>query len=226
MLTIDYKKVFDTDTSFYSKYYNFGENYHLHESNAQYEYHKLLTYLSYQFNGITIIDIGTSSGESCLALAQNKNNKVITYDIAPPHNNGWKWEDAPNELPFLKDYDNIEVRVRDINMEEPDILLGAAFMFFDIGHYGEAEKMFSDMLENNNYKGYILCDDCYSTLHPGCTKWFSELTTEKYNLTEVGHYHPEYGLGSGLLNYHNDNSVKLIKLSFESWKTKDQQIPQ
>lgn len=211
MLIIDYKKILETDTSFYEKYYNFNDTHHLHNNRMPGEHYKLLTYLSYSFDGVTILDIGTNGGESCLALAQNKNNKVITYDIFPPKNNGWKWENKPNELPYLKDYPNIEVKVMDINAENPSIILNSSFMFFDIGHDGVSEKVFSDMLELNKYKGYILCDDVYSTIYPACTRWFASLATEKYDISEVGHWHPHYGHGSGLLNYHNDGSVKIIK---------------
>jgi hypothetical protein len=210
MLVIDYKKILETNTKFYEKYYDFDETHHLHDNRMPGEHYKLLTYLSYSFNGITILDIGTNGGESCLALAQNKNNKVITYDIIPPKNLGWKPLNG-DKLPYLKDYENIEVKVMDINEEDPSVILNSKFMFFDIAHDGVQEKRFSDMLNKHNYKGYVLCDDVYSKIYPKCSKWFQELNIEKYNISEVGHYSDRHGHGSGLLNYYNDNSVEIVK---------------
>ena len=45
------------------------------------EHYRLLTYLANQYNGINIIDAGTYQGLSALALAQNPNNKIWSYDI-------------------------------------------------------------------------------------------------------------------------------------------------
>lgn len=45
------------------------------------EHYKLLSYFSMQFNGATIIDIGTHRGSSALALSYNPTNTVYTFDI-------------------------------------------------------------------------------------------------------------------------------------------------
>jgi len=84
-------------------------------------------------------------------------------------------------------------------------------MFFDIGHNGTQEKIFSDMLDAQNYKGYVFCDDVFSTIYPACTLWFKGLDVEKYDISEVGHSNPHYGHGTGLLNYYNDGSVEIVK---------------
>jgi hypothetical protein len=196
-MVIDYKKILETNTEFYKKYYEFDETHHLHRMPG--EHYKLLTYLSYLYDGITILDVGTSLGESCLALAQNKKNKVISYDI------------RKEPLSYLKDYENIEYKILDINLEDINIIKSAKIIFFDIGHDGVAEKKFSDMLEKIDYKGYVFCDDVFSKIYPQCTDWFSKLNIEKYDISEVGHSSPIYGHGTGLLNYYNDNSVTIIK---------------
>ena len=76
----------------------------------------------------------------------------------------------------------------------------------DIMHDGVTEQKFSDMLSRIGYKGYVFCDDVFSQIHPRCTEWFDKLEIEKYNLTEVGS-----NSGTGLLNYHEDNSVVIKK---------------
>jgi len=43
--------------------------------------YKLYAYLSTFFNDTIILDIGTRTGGSALALSYNLNNKVISYDL-------------------------------------------------------------------------------------------------------------------------------------------------
>jgi hypothetical protein len=70
----------------------------------------LLVYLTNLYNEITIIDAGTNFGHSCLALAQNLNNKILTYDI------------VPKNLNFLNQYPNVSFKQMDINNESEEIL--------------------------------------------------------------------------------------------------------
>ena len=76
-MIIDYKQIYNIDTSFFNKYFG---SHAVTFCQPRGEHYKLLSYISQQYNGITILDVGTLRGASCLALAQNKNNKVITYD--------------------------------------------------------------------------------------------------------------------------------------------------
>jgi predicted O-methyltransferase YrrM len=191
-MIIDYKKIQQTNTDFYQKYYVFDDTHHFALSTG--EHYKLLTYISFLYNDITILDIGTADGASCLALAQNKNNKVISYDI----NN--------ITLPFANDYTNVEFKNLDINHENVDIIKSAKIILLDAKHDGIMEKTFADILDSINYEGYVICDDVYSSVHPENTEWFDSVTIEKYNLTEIGHSH-----GTGLLNYYKNNNVKIIK---------------
>lgn len=197
-MIIDYSKITQTNTDFFRKYYTFDDTHHFAQQTGQ--HYKLLTYVSSLFDGITILDVGTYDGASCLALAQNPNNNVITYDIENIH------YPKLTPLPFLNDYPNVRQKVLDINLEVADVIKSAKIIFLDIVHDGIAEKKISDMLEKINYQGYVFCDDVFSTYHPACTQWFANLTIEKYNLTEIGGHN-----GTGLLNYYDDKSVIIKK---------------
>ena len=45
------------------------------------EQYKLLSYLSAQFTGRHILDIGTGRGASALALSSNPTNTIYSFDI-------------------------------------------------------------------------------------------------------------------------------------------------
>jgi len=191
-MIIDYKKIQQTNTDFFKKYYVFDDTHHFASSTG--EHYKLLTNISFLYDDITILDIGTADGASCLALAQNKKNKVISYDI------------TDISLPFLSDYPNVSFKNMDINDENVDIIKTAKIILLDAKHDGIMEKKFTDMLTSIDYKGFVICDDVYSSIHIDNTDWFEKLTIEKYNLTDIGHVH-----GTGLLNFYQDNNVTIIK---------------
>ena len=197
-MIIDYNKIKNTNIDFFKKYYTFDETHHFAQQTGQ--HYKLLSYVSTLYDNITILDVGTYDGASCLALAQNKNNKVITYDIE----NIFYPKISP--LPFINDYPNVSRKIMDINTEDSEIIKSAQIIMLDIMHDGDTEKKFSDMLDSIGYKGYVFCDDVFSNHHPRCSEWFSNLTVEKYDLTEIGGHN-----GTGLLNYYEDKSVKIIK---------------
>lgn len=190
-MIIEKEKILSTEINFFKKYYSFDDSHHFARETG--EHYKLLTYITKQFDGITILDIGTYEGASCLSLAQNLNNNIITYDI------------EKIELPFLEDYTNVTRKIMDINEETDEIINSAQIIFLDAIHDGTMEKKFSDRLEKLNYKGFLICDDVFSTIHPKCTEWYSTLEIEKYDLTDVGHSH-----GTGLINYFRDGRVKII----------------
>lgn len=212
-LVIDYGKVLKTDISFLYKYYKkIG---HIktaveRDSLPLMEHYKLLTYISFQFNNATIFDLGTHNGLSALCLAQNPKNKVVTYDIALPGevSSGTKEIFLPEfqdqHLPYLKDYPNIESRIKDINEEDDAIILGADLIMLDVSHNGRDERKFSRKLERMDYKGYIFCDDVFTEIFP-LRDWFQSIPVVKYDLTEIGH-----STGTGLLNYYNDDSVTIV----------------
>jgi hypothetical protein len=156
------------------------------------EHYRLLSYLSKKFNNILLIDAGTSHGHSCQAMAQNRNNKILTYDIS--HKN----------FDFFKNYGNIEFKQLDINQESPEILKSAKIILLDIDpHDGIQETKFINYLIQIDYKGYVICDDIL--LNDGMINWWNSITIEKYDISDVGHIS-----GTGLINFFQDNNFELI----------------
>ena len=152
------------------------------------EHYKLLTNICKLIDNITIIDAGTHNGHSCLALAQNKTNKVITYDI------------MDKSFDFFKEY-NIEFRKLDINKETPENIKSAEIILLDVDpHDGVQEKKFTDYLKEIGYEGYVLCDDIY--LNDGMKTWWNSLEVKKYDLTDIGHFS-----GTGLLVYSREFEI-------------------
>ena len=49
--------------------------------NAGKEHYRLLAWLSHQWDGETLIDIGTHKGSSSVALSHNERNRVLSFDI-------------------------------------------------------------------------------------------------------------------------------------------------
>lgn len=158
---------------------------------SQREHYKLLTYIGKQFNNVTIIDAGTYKGFSCLSLAQNKTNNVITYDI------------NDNNISFFNDYKNIKSKILDINEESDKIINSAKLIFLDIDpHDGVQEKVFIERLKKIKFNGIVICDDI--NLNEGMKNWWNSVEFEKYDLTDIGHHS-----GTGLINF-NKTKVQIL----------------
>jgi predicted O-methyltransferase YrrM len=171
-------------------YFNFDMARFPYLKNVQ-EHYRLLTYLSKKYDNITMLDAGTSFGHSCLALAQNPNNKIITYDI------------QDKNFEFFKTYTNIEFKKLDINKETPEIIKSAKIILLDVDpHDGLQEQVFTDYLTAIDYKGYVICDDIF--LNEPMKKWWDGITVEKYDVTSIGHMS-----GTGIINYNKDGNFKL-----------------
>lgn len=150
---------------------------------SQGEQYRLLVYLTNLYNGITIIDAGTAQGHSCLSLSQNKNNKIITYDLVR----------NPN-LCDLDSIPNVERKLLDINKETDEIIKSAQIILLDIDpHDGKQEHVFYEKLKAMNYKGYVIVDD--TKLNPPMVNFWNSVTHEKYDVTDIGHWS-----GTGIIN--------------------------
>jgi len=70
-------------------------------------------------------------------------------------------------------------------------------MYLDIDpHDGIQEMIFLDMLRKIKYKGLIMCDDIH--INSGMEVFWSNITEEKFDLSHIGHCHPNgqiYGTG-------------------------------
>jgi predicted O-methyltransferase YrrM len=149
------------------------------------EHYQLLTYLSSILEGQSIIDAGTYQGLSCLCLAQNKANKVFTYDISPVN------------APFLQNYQNVTIITKDINRESHDVLKSSKVILLDVDpHDGQQEEVFSRLLKEINYEGFVIADDIH--LNPNMQFWWDSLEERCYDVTDIGHV-----TGTGIICYGN-----------------------
>jgi hypothetical protein len=149
------------------------------------EHQRLCAYVSTKFDGVTLIDAGTSYGNSAIAMSYNLKNTVRTYDI------------ADNDFDSFKERGNIIPVRKDINTEDKDILLSSPLIMLDIDpHDGQQELVFVNLLKEIGYEGFVLCDDIH--LNANMQFWWDSLDLITYDVTEIGHHH-----GTGLICFGN-----------------------
>jgi len=153
------------------------------------EHYRLLCYISNLFENQTFIDIGTWVGDSALALGHNKNNNVVSFDIVRQTRNTQGISVDIEEL--IKD-ENIKFLILNATEYGDDNILNSPFIMLDTAHDGIFENEFYDYLNRINYKGLFFLDDIH--LNEPMKKFWSGITREKYDLTNIGHWS-----GSGLV---------------------------
>ena len=116
-----------------------------HEA-GQCEY-RLYAHLSTFFNNTTILDVGSRTGGSALALSYNEKNHVISYDLQEQgasnikkDNITWKIQDFRNDDTL--DYDRISIIMIDVDP-----------------HDGVQEEEMFLFLEEKEWQGLVLLDD-------------------------------------------------------------------
>lgn len=151
------------------------------------EHYRLLTYISYLYNNELIIDAGTCQGHSCLALCQNLNNNVYTYDI------------VSKDITYITDnYSNVTKKILDINLETDKVLESAKIILLDIDpHDGDSEKKFYDRLLNTKFNGFLICDDIY--VNDKMSLFWNSIDKEKFDVSNIGHWS-----GTGIVNFSNE----------------------
>jgi predicted O-methyltransferase YrrM len=113
--------------------------------------YRMLQWLTWQFNGIHILDVGTRGGTSAFCLADNPANKVTACDIT----HTYKHVDI---RPFLERA-GIDFIEGDAMALPPSILKSAPLISLDISHNGTDEIKFLNLLEEIDYDGIIIMDD-------------------------------------------------------------------
>jgi predicted O-methyltransferase YrrM len=168
---------------------NVPEHWFLLESGK--EHYRLLYYISSLYTGKTFIDIGTWVGDSALALASNKENNVISFDIVrQPRNTQGVYVNI-DEL--IKD-ENIKFLLGDATKYNKEEILNSPFIMLDTAHDGIFENEFYNFLHEINYKGFFFLDDIH--LNEPMRQFWNNITEDKYDLTKVGHWS-----GSGLVHF-------------------------
>jgi hypothetical protein len=146
---------------------------------SQGEHYKLLCYVSTQYSGHVLYDLGSYKGYSAIAMSSNKKNKVVSYDIDY----------------FLEVHrpPNVEFRIGNF-FEEKDILK-SPFIMFDVDpHDGLIEKEFVKWLTENNYVGTVMFDDIH--LNDPMKEFWESIKQEKIDFTQYGHWS-----GTGVVNF-------------------------
>lgn len=164
------------------------------------KYYKLLAHLSTFFkNGEILIDLGTLTGASSIALSYNKNVKVYSFDLPQqtfhngvPGEEMFVYESEDQKL-AKHNIENIEYIVGDC-LKYPELLLSSSLIFIDIDHSGIVEKQILDFLRNNNWEGLVLLDDMHwATIQP----LWQKITEPKWDISFCG----SNADGTGLINF-------------------------
>lgn len=153
------------------------------------QHYRLLSFLSHKFNNSTIIDIGTHRGFSAIALASNKTNNVISFDILDK-----------KDPKIQEDYDNIEFIIDNLfdNFDKyREILLNSPLIFLDIDpHDGVLEYRLYQYLYEHEYQGIIIADDINHFANMKSNFWNLIPNEYKIDITYVGHWS-----GTGLIRF-------------------------
>lgn len=157
--------------------------------------YRLYSYLTTFFNNITILDIGTLTGRSSIALSYNINNKVISYDIHNHINNN-------NHPIYTKK--NVSFNIKNVldDLDE-DFIKNIKIIMIDIDHYETIETLIINKLKELNFSGLIILDD--TTNHPDpvinecMNKLWNNIPDTKYDFTKYGHVS-----GTGIIIINDD----------------------
>jgi hypothetical protein len=149
-------------------------------SNPGQEHYRLLAYLSTKYQDADIIDIGTFTGISSVALSYNPKNRVHTFDI----DRKLYLKTTPSNVLYYKD--NI------LNPKYESLIRYSKLILIDISHNGEDEKEITDHIIKLGYKGYIIYDDI--KLNKEMISFFNSLNGKKTDISHLGHWS-----GTGIL---------------------------
>jgi hypothetical protein len=169
------------------------------------EHYRLLAYLSTLINDSNIVEIGTHTGYSALALAYNKSNTVHTFDII---------DNVTNHK--IKEVENIKFHKQDLFTEYGqniwgDTILKSGFIFLDVEpHNGFMESEMYRFLNMNFYKGFVVCDDIWYFKEMRDNFWYKIPYNYRYDLTEFGHFS-----GTGIFTF--DENIFFEKNDNSDW---------
>ena len=156
---------------------------------GQSEY-RFYAYMSTWFNNTTILDIGTRTGGSALALSYNPTNKVRSYDLV---------EQGASQ--GIKK-DNIKWNIGDF-MEDEDIDWdNVSIVMIDVDpHDGSQERVMMDWLREKGWKGILMHDDIGPDW-PDIQLMWDEIPEEKFDVTEIAHMS-----GTGIVNFGDAHEI-------------------
>ena len=156
---------------------------------GQSEY-RLYAGLSTQFNNTTILDVGTRTGGSALALSYNETNNVMSYDLQE--------QGASSGI----SKSNVQFNIKDFREDDTLDFDNISIIMLDVDpHDGVQEEEMFEWLEEKGWKGLVLLDDI-GPQWPEIEDFWNRITYPKINVTEVGHMS-----GTGLVNFDEKHSI-------------------
>ena len=198
-------------------------------------YSVLLSHLSTHFNDSIIVDLGTRTGDSAVALAYNNSNRIYTYDIAHSAEaaeqfdkfdnikyiigncleSNWNGmtldDDMPRKVYFSTIGDKTDIKGNPKKaISDKEIFLSSKLIFLDIDpHDGKQEKVVTDFLIENNWKGIMVCDDIgtgkeIQNSHPDMLAWWNNVDVRKYNIADSIY---SAGTGTGIICFDDQKVI-------------------
>ena len=159
---------------------------------GQSEY-RLYAWLSTQFNNTTILDVGTRTGGSALALSYNETNNVMSYDLQE--------QGASSGI----SKSNVQFNIKDFREDDTLDFDNISIIMLDVDpHDGVQEEEMFEWLEEKEWKGLVLLDDI-GPQWPEIEDFWNRITFPKLNVTEVGHMS-----GTGLVNFDEKHTISWL----------------
>lgn len=156
---------------------------------GQSEY-RLYAWLSSQFENTTILDVGTRTGGSALALSYNDKNQVISYDLVE--------QGASSSIKK----ENITFKIQDFREDDTLDWDNISIIMIDVDpHDGVQEVEMMEFLKEKGWKGIMLLDD----IGPGWPEvqdMWDAIEEPKIDVTPVGHMS-----GTGLVNFGSKHDI-------------------
>ena len=169
------------------------------------QHYRLLSFFSTLYNNVNIIEIGTHLGESAIALSYNENNNVYTFDIIDKISSDKK---VRQNIKYIIDDVMTNVESRD---KWKNIILSSSFIFLDVDpHNGIMEYEFYLFLKENNYQGFVICDDIWYFKDMRNNFWYKIQNEYKYDISHLGHWS-----GTGIFTF--NNNIKFYKNDNSNW---------
>ena len=158
---------------------------------GQSEY-RFYAYLSTFFSNTTILDIGTRTGGSALALSYNPTNQVRSYDLI---------EQGASSI----EKENITWNIGDFMQDEEIDWDNVSIVMIDVDpHDGSQERVMMDWLREKGWKGLLLHDDI-GPGWPDIQLMWDEIPEPKIDVTEIAHMS-----GTGLVNFGEAHEVAIV----------------
>ena len=153
------------------------------------EHYKLLASFIKELQPKLVIEIGTATGASALALKKHLpfDSKIVTYDIIP-------WNEYPGSGLQKNDFDNrMEQRIVDLSNPvladtQKDTIAKADIIFVDAAKDGQMEYFFCDFFDSISFESnspVILFDDIQM---PVMLELWRSIKHPKLDITSFGHW--------------------------------------